>query len=77
MYLWICNNNVMQESRETLELRNKILKANLHSVVCQNDMLRDMVEGKNKKTNQEILRAMSDKVLLGELERRLWEKKSN
>lgn len=67
----------MQESRETLELRNKILKANLHSVVCQNDMLRDMVEGKNKKTNQEILRAMSDKVLLGELERRLWEKKSN
>jgi hypothetical protein len=73
----MCNNIRMEESMETLKLRNKLLKANLHSVVCQNDMLRDMVEGKNKKTNQEILRAMSDKVLLGELERRLWEKKSN
>ena len=61
----------MEESKETLELRNKILRTNLDDVVRQNDMLRDMLEGKNKRTNREVLQMISDEVLLYELERRL------
>lgn len=61
----------MEESKETLELRNKILRINLDDVIHQNDVLRDTLEGKNKKTNREVLQMIPDEVLLYELERRL------